>query len=320
MTEKAVPATTARRIAQAAQNACLLEVSAFKPGNVNRLHDFPDARFEDFLLSAVAIGPSMELAGRAGVGKMVWQATQDTQALVQSNTNLGMVLLLVPLVKACFLAAKPGQGAVPDIDEVQKRLTHVLDALTVADARHVYAAIRLARPGGLGRAAQADVAEEPSITLYEAMALAQERDAIAREYATRFAITFDIGYPALEDARRRSGNLSAAIVQAYLTILARVPDTLIGRKRGPAMADQVSQRAAEVLARGGIFTAEGQVGLDELDRTLRDENHTLNPGTTADLTSAAIFLLLCCSPDTRQRSWFDSRALRNASRQKEKSR
>jgi triphosphoribosyl-dephospho-CoA synthase len=315
------PVTTARRIAQAAQSACLLEVSASKPGNVNRYHDFADTCFEDFLLSAVAIGPAMELAGRARVGRMVRRAIRDTQSLVQTNTNLGIVLLLAPLAKACFRATRPWQPAqrsVPGAFEVQRNLAHVLAALTVEDARQVYAAIRLARPGGLGQVSQADVAGEPSVTLQQAMALAQERDAIAREYTTNFAITFGIGYPTLEDAWRRSGNRSIAIVQAFLTILARVPDSLIARKRGPHVAEQVSEQAAEVLVHEGVFTAEGQGQIDKLDQALRDENHTLNPGTTADLTTAAIFLMLYCSPHSGHRSQFDSPTERNALGQKER--
>jgi len=279
--------------------ACLLEVSAPKPGNVNRYNNFADTRFEDFLLSAVAIGPAMEGAGRAGVGQTIWRAIRDTRRLVHSNTNLGMVLLLSPLAKACsraphFLRSGTalGNSATVDAGELRESLAQVLTALTVDDARRAYAAIRLARPGGLGQTSQADVAEEPSITLYQAMALAQERDAIAREYVTDFAITFEIGYPALKDARYASDDLSAAIVQAYLTILAQVPDTLIARKRGDDAAGQVSRWAGDVLAIGGVFTTRGRAGLADLDRALRDEGHTLNPGTTADLTVASIFLLL----------------------------
>jgi len=86
-----------------------------------------------------------------------------------------------------------------------------------------------------------------------------------------------------------------AIVQTYLTILSQVPDTLIARKRGPEMAMQVSQWAADALAMGGALTPEGQETLVNLDRLLREaENHSLNPGTTADLTCAAIFLYLVC--------------------------
>lgn len=279
--------------------ACLLEVSAPKPGNVNRYNDFADTRFEDFLHSAVAIGPAMQGAGRAGVGQTIWRAIRDTRRRVHSNTNLGMVLLLSPLAKACSRAphllrsgTALGNGAAVDAGELRESLAQVLTALTVDDARRAYAAIRLARPGGLGQTSQADVAKEPSITLYQAMALAQERDAIAREYVTDFAITFEIGYPALKDARYASDDLSAAIVQAYLTILAQVPDTLIARKRGADMAGQVSRWARDVLTMGGVFTAQGRAGLADLDRALRDEGHTLNPGATADLTTASIFLLL----------------------------
>jgi triphosphoribosyl-dephospho-CoA synthase len=265
----------------AAQAACVLEVSAPKPGNVTRYADFSDTHFEDFLLSAIAIGPALTQADHAGVGEITRRAVQDTQRMVHSNTNLGILLLLAPLVKACL-----GEGG------LRENLAQVLAGLTVEDACQAYAAIRLAHPGGLGRAPQADVAEEPTLTLYQAMSLAQERDSIAREYVTNFAITFEIGYPALCDVWHVTANPADAIVQAYLTLLARVPDTLIARKRGAEMARQVSRWAADVLEAGGVFTAQGRQAVADLDRTLRDERHTLNPGTTADLTAAAIFLVL----------------------------
>ncbi len=281
--------------------ACLLEVSAAKPGNVNRRHDFADTRFEDFLLSAIAIGRAMGSAGRVGVGQTIWRAIQDTGRLVHCNTNLGMVLLLAPLATACSQGpslrrsrSSPENGSPVAAGGLRESLAEVLAGLTVDDARRTYAAIRLARPGGLGQASQADVAEEPSITLYRAMALARARDAVAREYVTDFAITFGVGYPTLKDAWHVLDELSMAIVQAFLTILARVPDTLIARKRGAEVAGQVSRWAGEVLTMGGVFTAEGRTGLVDLDRALRDEGHTLNPGTTADLTAAAIFVLLLC--------------------------
>jgi triphosphoribosyl-dephospho-CoA synthase len=276
--------TSSREVAQAAQMACLLEVSAPKPGNVTRYADFPDTRFEDFLLSAVAIGPAMEKAGRQGLGRTIWQAIRDTQRWVPSNTNLGMVLLLAPLAKAA-LHEKPQNS-------LRETLKEVLEGTTVEDARWAYAAIRLARPGGLGKTSQADVAKEPSITFYQAMALARERDSIAREYVTAFAITFEIGYPALKEAWHTAADPSVAIVQTYLTLLARVPDTLIVRKMGEATAADVSRWAGKVLAAGRVFTEEGQEGLAGLDRFLRDEGHRLNPGTTADLTAAAIFLAI----------------------------
>jgi len=287
-------------IAQAAQAACLLEVSAPKPGNVSRQCDFTDLRYEDFLLSALAIGPAMESAGRQSLGQTILTAIQDTRRMVQTNTNLGIVLLLAPLARE--LARLPDSSgrnsAEPvNLDKLRKSLARSLSELTVEDAQKAFAAIRLAQAGWMGRVSQGDVFEEPTISLFQAMALAQERDSIAREYTSGFEVTFETGYKALKYAYPLTGDFSLAIVQAYLTILAHVPDTLIGRKRGMEKAAEVSSWAAETLRLGGVLTTEGRESLARLDVALRDERHTLNPGATADLTAAALFLFLYCQPE-----------------------
>ena len=76
---------------------------------------------------------------------------------------------------------------------LRERLGETLRALDVADARAAYAAIRLAGAGGLDEPVEHDVREEPAIGLREAMAAAAERDSIASEYVTDFALTFEVG-------------------------------------------------------------------------------------------------------------------------------
>jgi triphosphoribosyl-dephospho-CoA synthase len=168
----------------------------------------------------------------------------------------------------------------------------VLSETTVADAAEVYSAIRLARPGGLGAAAAEDIAAAPSVTLRQAMALAAERDAVAREYTSDFALTFETGAPALESARREGLAWTEAVVEAYLALLARVPDTHIARKLGPAEAERISERAREARAAGGVRSRAGKRALAALDTELRDARNTRNPGTTADLTCAALFVVI----------------------------
>jgi len=265
----------------AAQLACILEASADKPGNVTRYRDFEDLKYEDFLVSAMAIGPALRDAREASVGESILRAIKDTQRFVSYNTNLGIVLLFVPLVKAY------GPG------DLRERLSEVLASLTVDDARKAYEAIRLARPAGMGRVEKYDITEkEVDITLREAMWLAKDRDSIAREYITDYEITFELGYPLLMGYWEHSRNLMDSIVQTSLTILAEVPDTLIRRKNGPAVAGEVSRRARRVLELGGIFSERGKGALREFDLYLREEDHRLNPGTTADLTASSILVAL----------------------------
>lgn len=273
---------TADEVGAAAQLACLLEVSAPKPGNVSPERHFHDTRYEDFLASAVAIGPALSAAGEQPLGVTIREAMAATTRWTSSNTNLGIVLLLTPLARA----ARRSGGS------LRERVSGVLGETTVSDAAEVYGAIRRARPGGLGQAPKEDVAARPSVTLRDAMALAAKRDAVAREYATDFALTFETGVPALRAARAAGLSWSDAAVETYLVLLAAVPDTHIARKLGPATAKEVSQRAGEVLQVGGVRSVSGREALAQFDAELRDPKNTRNPGTTADLTCAALFVVI----------------------------
>ena len=168
----------------------------------------------------------------------------------------------------------------------------MLEATTIDDARSVYAAIRRAAPGGLGRADTQDVGEDPTLPLLDVMQLAATRDGIAREYATTFETTFATGAPALIAARHDGLAWDDAVVEAFLTILADQPDTHVARRGGEALAGEVSQRARAALAAGGVRSASGRIALDDMDRALRDADNIANPGTTADLTAASIFVVL----------------------------
>jgi len=268
-------------VAAAAQLACLLEVSAPKPGNVSPNRHFHDTRYEDFLASAVAIGPALAAANQHPLGTTIRHAVEDTRRWTKSNTNLGIVLLVAPLAKAALLRG----------GTLRERLGRTLQSTTVEDAEQVYAAIRHAHPGGLGEAASEDVSDIPSVTLREAMALAADRDAVAREYVTDFALTFETGVPALRTARENGLGWADAVVDTYLTLLNSTPDTHIARKLGREEAETISRKAQAVL-KAGPRSSAGLRALAELDEELRDPKNRRNPGTTADLTCAAIFVVI----------------------------
>jgi len=263
---------TVEEAALAAQAACALEACAPKPGSVNRLHDFGDTTFEDFMISALAMGKAMRLAWTHTVGEVVLKAVEDTRRLVSTNTNLGMILLLTPLVKA---AAS---------DDLKAGLSKVLQELSEADADLVYRAIRLAAPGGLGKVTRGDIDDGARGTLREMMYLAREYDAVAAAYVNDYQVIFTVGYPALINYYGQEGNRADAIVKTYLSLLEQQPDSLIMRKRGRKTAEEVSYLAGLVL--------KGKMSLREFDSFLRRPDNALNPGTTSDLVAASIFLAI----------------------------
>jgi triphosphoribosyl-dephospho-CoA synthase len=263
-----------------AQVACLLEATARKPGNVHRFRDFDDAHYLDFVLSAAAIAGPLDQVRELGIGPTILRAVEATRRYANTNTNLGMILLLAPL------------AAVPIEDDLRNGVQRVIEWTTVDDAALVYRAIRLASPGGLGEVDDQDVSEEPTLTLRDAMALAADRDLVARQYASGFADVFDRALPRLRASIGRGRPVETAIVDAYLDFLSDHPDTLIARKRGPATALEASRRASKVLERGWPDSPEGIEALGDFDDWLRADGHARNPGATADLTTAALFAAL----------------------------
>jgi triphosphoribosyl-dephospho-CoA synthase len=268
-------------VAGAAQLACVLEASAEKPGNITPRHDFADTSYEDMLRSAIALGPEIGRAAERGVGATVLAAVLATRRVAPTNTNLGIALLLTPLARAALLGGP-----------LRERVKEVLGALTLDDARAAYAAIRAAGAGGLDEPVEHDVRATPTVTLRDAMAAAADRDSVAAEYATGYAVTFELGLPALHRALDDGLGPRAATVELYLELLAAIPDTLVARKRGRRAAERVSAGAASVLAAGGVRTDAGHAALEAFDASLRRDGNALNPGTTADLVTAVLFVAL----------------------------
>lgn len=267
-------------IGQCATVACLLEATAVKPGSVHRGADFEDLTFTDLAVSAAAIGPAMEAAAATGVGAAVLAAVEATQRLVVTNTNLGMVLLIAPLAAAA--RHRP----------LREGVREALAGLSSDDARGVYEAIRLARPGGMGRVEQMDIAGDAPPELLDAMQAAAERDLVARQYTNNFAEVLELVVPWLAEGEQLGRPLTTNIVHCYLRLLAQIPDSLIARKCGEEVAREASARAAKALEAGGPGDEKYLSALGDLDFWLRSDGHRRNPGTTADMVTAGLFAAL----------------------------
>ena len=90
-------------LAQAVQVACVLEVTAPKPGNVTPAHDFADTTYADMVRAGLALGLVLGRAGERRVGELILEGVRASARAAAANssraanTNLGIVLLLTPL-------------------------------------------------------------------------------------------------------------------------------------------------------------------------------------------------------------------------------
>lgn len=238
---------------------------------------FADLTHADLVAAAAAIAPAFERAATQRLGRTILEAVTAARSAADTNANLGIILLTAPL------------AAVPDGEPLAAvAVDRVLARLGAADAADVYEAISLARPGGMGRVDRDDVAGPPPADLRAAMQAAADRDQIARLWAEGFEPLFagpvvdlaagvDAGMPLLE-----------AIVDCHLRQLAREPDSLISRKHGAETAARVSATAAAILR---LTPGERPVATAAFDASLRSPRR-LNPGTTADIVAAALYIQL----------------------------
>jgi len=300
-------------VSECLQLAVLLEVSAYpKPGNVHRTADFEGTRYEHFLASAIAVGPYFKHVANQGVlvhhrkisldnigvGETIKEAVVDLSSWQHGgNTILGSIILLVPIAVAAGITLAVGKFS---IQRLRTNIKLVVESTTPEDAVKLYEAIKIAQPGGLGKAPKLDVTDatstkkilEEKVSLYEVFKISAPWDSISSEWVNNYHITFNIGYPFFIQLLEETNDINTATVHTFLKILSEVPDTLIARKAGMSRAKEVSAQAKTMLKKGGLTTPESRDLLLKFDAKLRDPAHQLNPGTTADITSAVLALAI----------------------------
>jgi len=258
----------------------MLDMQAIKPGNVGFHADAHDLCANEFLRSAdVSAMPLTDTSSL--LGERIFNAIQATHHEVGTNTNLGMVLLIAPLVQA-FIERSKGEG-------LTHSLAKVLSNTTIEDAKLVYKAVRLAQPGGMGVKDFQDVSQEPSVSLLKAMEIAASWDRIAGQYSNNFCDVFGFGCARFEEFYTKWQDERWATTGLFLSYLAKFTDSLIERKHGMVKAKEINDMILplekELSSSGTPRRYESQ--LLEIDGHLK--RNRINPGTTADLTVATIF-------------------------------
>lgn len=289
---RTVPLLGSERVEALFLRACELDVAVRKPGNVSLASPGHGMEAAHFRASArAAVGPLCRRGAR--VGERIEAAVDASMAAAGCNTNLGIVLLCAPIARAVELGSPTNTPGL-----LLAAVEAVLAGLDLGDAGAAYRAIARARPGGLGSAPAQDAHDPPSIDLRAAMALAADRDSIARQYRDGFAELFALGLPWLlakdlwstpprPDAPPSPG-ATASVQRAYLAILAGLPDSHIVRKHGWAVAHSVMRSAQLWQSRAAAgLEIEADPSFAAWDSELKTAG--LNPGTSADFTVAALF-------------------------------
>lgn len=270
-----------RDSAENGQLALLLEVTGTpKPGNVDRDREYDDLRFEHFVAGAVGAQRGLRMAADGSrVGRAFERAVAGMSDQTGGNTQFGALLLVTPLVRAAVSDRLTSDGARALVEET-----------TVADACDFYRAFDHVDVAVDDPPENADVPDvrqgsgavetvrENSTTLHDVMEHAAGHDGVAAEWTNGFPRSFEVAEWLLDD----DGPVYRRTSRAFLRLLADDPDTFVRIRNGDDAATEVTERAQAVL--------DGEEDADALADEFVERD--INPGTTADITAAGLFVAL----------------------------
>jgi triphosphoribosyl-dephospho-CoA synthase len=103
-----------------------------------------------------------------------------------------------------------------------------------------------------------------------------------------FPHTMRVAWPALRAARAAGHGVHTARTDALVASMARLDDTCLLHRAGPAGLRIVRDGAAAILRAGGSSTPLGKRLLEQLDRVCRRDR--LSPGGSGDVLAATLFM------------------------------
>ncbi len=268
--------------------AIVQEAAARKAGNVHPEAGFDDMNYTTFIAAATAIGESIDRAIERPLGELVLECTVAMGLAVGVNTGLGTILLIAPLVQ-CDHAWRGFREELLQNSWTGNRAIEFLEATTCQDSKGIYRAIAECQPGGLGSKEQLDVLGPPPDSILTAMRMASAWDDVALQYCNGY---LEVAHYArrLTSPNYRALSLSDAVRLLQLEILSERVDSLIVRKWGLSVGRRVQQEAHGVLRSAAYGSKLFEQQWSRFDASLRVDGHRMNPGTSADLIAAALYI------------------------------
>ena len=255
----------------------------------------------------VRIGKEKLAPAEVGLGALIETCVSESlTGINRRNTILGSILLYVPLTVA--IAASLVEDQHFSTESVRNWLRRIIQETTVRDTVELYRAFARLTPGGrmikedpqwsdthrrydFDNPAAIDNILEDDLKLADLFRLSSDIDEISREWASNFELILGEVYPYIATISHSLGDLEEAIVRSFIWLLSKRPDGLIIKKAGRAKAEEI-RSLAEKTVRNWSEACEPVELIVRLDEILREEGNLLNPGTTADIISAAVFCRL----------------------------
>lgn len=284
--------------ASCAQLSMLLEVSANpKPGNIDRDHNFKDARYEEFLASAASAYPVFLEAYKTdeGVGELIKMGVKESSKWQKGgNTHFGAFTLLIPLIKSSR-RLEDRYNLLKDrsilIDKIINEAESVLRDTDYTDSINFYKTFSLenikvekAEKFNVKDQQSLNLIRDKEIGLFNLMTLAPSHNLVAREWVEGYQRSLNVAKRLVKSSKSEKFDLNDNIVYEYVKLLSENIDGLVVAKHGLEEAKNVKKIAESIIKDYSIDKVK------KFDCYLIERE--INPGSTADIIVSALYIFL----------------------------
>ncbi len=261
-------------------NSCSEELKINKPGNHSLNSKIIGMYSKKFLLVS-NISAKILTKKDLSLGEMIFNSTKKCIDTINSNYNLGIILLCAPLMKA-FLE-KPVN--------LRKETKKIIKNTSLFESSLIIDAIKYAKPGGIKKyngISNVFDKKKNQKKIHEIMLISAQWDRISKCYIDDYSEIFDHGLPLFNNLKKKISR-QKAIQLLYLSYASSSPDSHILRKFGNYKAISIMRKFRTLslqIFRKPKKNYDNQIR--HLDTYLKNLNY--NPGTCADLTVTTLLI------------------------------
>ena len=258
-------------------SVCSEELEALKPGNLNPfsgLHGMSKLKFK----YAAKISSEYLISKKFSLGEGIYLSVKKCKAGLNSNYNLGIILLCAPVLKLCLRETKG----------LKNQLKKILRTITKKDGDLIIKSISHIKPAGINNyEGQGNVLNlKQNLSFTEIMRIGSSWDRISKCYIDNYIEILEFGLPFFQSLCQKIPRIKA-IELLFLNYLARDNDSHIQRKFGENKARMISKKSVFVKKQLNYYK-NNDSKLKKIDRYLKKFHY--NPGTCADLTVTTLLM------------------------------
>ncbi len=281
--------------------------SGIKPGLVHRYGDLPDLSLKDFAIASNIsyryIYRALKRGFRGRVVKalfydQLYYAVRDILNHTGTNTSLGSLLILLPLVYT--IGKILGVKNKIEIGEIPGLLVENVSDAGVWDTVWLYKAIRTVKPSYITEKDQTGEYVNIWSKNYIVEIIKRDQKLLdTLKYSSRYdRNSYEIinglptvieAYKFLDKRMKTHNEWDRAVSEAYLYLLSKGVDTVVARRNGLGIAEEIRREAGSVLGRL-LSNSSWREVLMEIDDKYRAMG--IRPASTGDLLVIVITLYL----------------------------